>query len=304
MGFFMNILKLFYAVVCIDLGGSQAAVTQQFFYCVEVGPTVHQMGGKGVPEHVGALFVYSSYQGKVFFYRIVNIARIKFPTVGGNQEVGFVVFPKMGSLSVHIYFQLFHQLGTHRDHPFLASLSQNLDIVACLINLCFLQSDQFRLADTRIIQKFKDQAVGPSIPIIGEFNMVEQQADASCIHKLRKALTDLRRNDSRHWAGRDRSLSQLVFEERFQGRYFPVDGFAFHALFFKSSKPGADKSGPDIRQCHFTELPQKEIKKRVQVIRIGNDGVLRITFLKFQVVEEFPDVGTHGLRHKKTDTQS
>ena len=50
MSFFIDIFQLFNAVVGVHLGSSQAAVTKQFLYRVQVGPIIGKVGGKTMPE--------------------------------------------------------------------------------------------------------------------------------------------------------------------------------------------------------------------------------------------------------------
>ena len=94
MGFFMDILQFFNGIMCVYLRGSKAAVAQQFLNGIQVSPAVHQMGGKGMPEHMGAFFVDGGYQAQVFFYRIIYIPGIELFPCWGYQQECFIIFLK------------------------------------------------------------------------------------------------------------------------------------------------------------------------------------------------------------------
>ena len=53
----MNSPQLVDGIVRVDLGGGQAAMTQQLLDGIEVGPVVKQMSGKTMPQHVRAFLL-------------------------------------------------------------------------------------------------------------------------------------------------------------------------------------------------------------------------------------------------------
>src|SRR5687767_6744734 len=53
MCFFIHIFQFLNCSVRIHLGGSKAAMTKQFFYCIQVCPIIHKVSGKTVPEYMG-----------------------------------------------------------------------------------------------------------------------------------------------------------------------------------------------------------------------------------------------------------
>ena len=57
MGPSVDMLQLFNCIVGINLGGGQTAVAQQLLDGVELGPVVHEVGGEGMAQYVGALLI-------------------------------------------------------------------------------------------------------------------------------------------------------------------------------------------------------------------------------------------------------
>ena len=73
VGLFMHVPEFFNGVMGIDLGGSQAAMTQELFYRIQVGPMVHQVGGKTVAQNVRTFFVKCTYGRKRLVDQVVSI---------------------------------------------------------------------------------------------------------------------------------------------------------------------------------------------------------------------------------------
>ena len=71
--FFVDVFQFLDAVVRVYLRGRQAAVPEQFFYGVEVGPAVHEMGSKGMAERADFSYRWWS-PGPGTFDSIVYIA--------------------------------------------------------------------------------------------------------------------------------------------------------------------------------------------------------------------------------------
>ena len=61
MGFTINFLQLFECGVCVDLGGREFAMSEQFLHAFEVGSVVEHRGGEAVAEHVGRAFGEIAY---------------------------------------------------------------------------------------------------------------------------------------------------------------------------------------------------------------------------------------------------
>jgi len=79
----MNFLELPNCIVCIDLRGGQAAMTQQLLDSIQIGPLIHQVGGEGVSEHVGTFLIQSSSSAQVFVDQVPNVFGIqRFAFIG------------------------------------------------------------------------------------------------------------------------------------------------------------------------------------------------------------------------------
>ena len=304
MGFFVDVFQFLDAVVRVYLRGRQAAVPEQFFYGVEVGPAVHEMGGKGMAEYVRTFLIDGGHQGQVLFDSIVYISRVELLPARRYQQHHPVALRKDPVLIRHVFPQPAHQGGAHRDHPFFAAFPQYFDGIARSIHLALFQPDQFRLAHTGIVKKFQEQALGLPIPIIREFHVFKQHTNGFIVDKLRQSLFYFGRNNACHGRSGDRFFPEMVFKKRLERRYLPVDGFTFHTRGFELGQPGTHKRSLDLLQIHLAELGDQIGKKGIQVVLVRDEGMLRITLLEFQVIQESPGMCSEGWGHKKTDTQS
>ena len=52
----------------IHLRCSQACMSEQLFYGINIGSFIGKVGSKSMPEDMGAFFLDGSDQGQVFFY--------------------------------------------------------------------------------------------------------------------------------------------------------------------------------------------------------------------------------------------
>jgi hypothetical protein len=79
----MNFLEFSNCIVCVDLRGGQAAVTQQLLDSIQIGPLVHEVGGEGVSEHVGTFLIQRSGSAQVFVDQVPNVFGVeRFAFIG------------------------------------------------------------------------------------------------------------------------------------------------------------------------------------------------------------------------------
>lgn len=92
MCLFVDVPETLNAVVCVDLGSSQAAVPEQLFYGIELCPIPGKVGSKTMPEYMRTFLFCCSYKGKVFFYGIVDLSGIERQTLFAQKKVWMRLF--------------------------------------------------------------------------------------------------------------------------------------------------------------------------------------------------------------------
>ena len=79
MRFLKNLFQFLDRIMGIHLGSSQAAVTQQFLYSIDIRAIIHEVSGKTVAQNMRAFFLDSSNLGKVLFYKRIYRPGLKGP---------------------------------------------------------------------------------------------------------------------------------------------------------------------------------------------------------------------------------
>lgn len=129
--------SVFNGIMCVYLRGSKAAVAQQFLNGIQVSPAVHQMGGKGMPEHMGAFLSMVVTRPRYFLPYYIHTWDRAFSLLGLPAGM-FYHIPQKNGLGGRILFQLLNQLFAHGYDPFLIPLAKDLDRRVGLIHMHFL----------------------------------------------------------------------------------------------------------------------------------------------------------------------
>lgn len=151
---FVCVLQPLSADVGIVLCRIQTAVTKQLFHCIDVRPSVQEVGGERMPDDVWAALVQRARLRNIVVNPAVNKRWIELSTaIGYNQDIAYT------GASTHVLLGHVQQIFRDGNQTLSTSLSGHLDGPSAHLNICVTQLDELILSDARLVEQGHHESV-------------------------------------------------------------------------------------------------------------------------------------------------
>ena len=231
------------------LGGGQARVTQQLLDGTQVGSPVEQMGRECVAQRVrrnrpGEPYQTGFPQVALHYGAHGSVGKASTP---GVQKNGLRVpagpldagpDPEPGAQRVGCDL-------TERDHPLLATLSEDPEDPVVRVEVGEVETDQFRHPQSRSVQEFENGEIAAA-ERRGWIRGVQQGLDLVQFHARRNPSGSPRRLEGPRRVRFHRSRTDEIPVERTQSRQLPRYRRAGQTALVKRAEVGAQHTGVNL----------------------------------------------------------
>ena len=233
MGLLKHLLELADGIMGINLGGGEVSVTQQFFYGVQIGPMVQQVGGKGMPQHVRRFFLQGAHLPDVVLHFPLDKYRV--------ERLHFIRDQQMFLVAALFFFELTvaadeaDQVFVQGNDAVFGAFSQYFYPV--IVHVRFPDTNQLRQPDAGAVEQLQDELVAHAGKPLFIFNELKEVSRAFFFEEGREFLRCFQGFEQVAGVFTDLLSTDQEFIKCSQAGYFTVNAGVFQAALREGYHP-------------------------------------------------------------------